>query len=217
MNETEGRIREVALRLFGQKGFQTTSTREIAAEAGLTVAGLYYYVGTKEELLLNIVLDTSETLLHSALRIGAGGESPEQKLALLVLLHVWFHGAHALEASVINSELRSLNGEAHRRALDVRDRYEAVWREVIARGNSAGIFEVQDVKLGAIALIEMGRGVAHWYRAQGDLTLTDICYMHADWALGLLRASRQGQPVRVTDLERVDPQKLYLTGDGETH
>src|SRR5437879_1060019 len=52
LNETEKRIREGALRLFGQKGFQATTTRELAAEAGLTVAGLYYYVGTKEELLL---------------------------------------------------------------------------------------------------------------------------------------------------------------------
>ena len=41
LNETEERIRAAALRLFGQKGFQATSTRELAAEAGLTVAGLY--------------------------------------------------------------------------------------------------------------------------------------------------------------------------------
>ncbi|HVB73064.1 MAG TPA: TetR/AcrR family transcriptional regulator [Ktedonobacteraceae bacterium] len=212
LNETEERIREVALRLFAQKGFPATGTREIASEVGLTVAGLYYYVGTKEELLLNIVLETSGTLLQSALLIGAGDGLPEQKLALLMLLHVWFHGEHALEASVINTELRSLSGEAHARALNLRDRYESVWREVIAQGNAGGIFQVQDVKLGAIALIEMGRGLSHWYHPQGDLTLREICYMHADWALGLVRAARDGKVVRATDLELVDPQGLYLNG-----
>src|SRR5579863_2874732 len=66
LNETEERIRTAALRLFSQKGFQATSTRELAAEAGLTVAGLYYYVGTKEALLFDITRDANEALLHSA-------------------------------------------------------------------------------------------------------------------------------------------------------
>src|SRR5438094_8541750 len=96
LNETEERIRAAALRLFGQKGFQATTTRELAAEAGLTVAGLYYYVGTKEELLLDIMLDANGALLHAARRIGASSEAPERKLALLVQLHLWLHGEHAL-------------------------------------------------------------------------------------------------------------------------
>ncbi|TMB80561.1 MAG: TetR/AcrR family transcriptional regulator [Chloroflexi bacterium] len=132
LNETEERIRTAALRLFAQKGFQATSTRELSAEAGLTVAGLYYYVGTKEALLLAITRDANEALLHSARRIGASDEAPERKLALLVQLHLWFHGEHALESRVINTELRSLSGEALQRALELRDGYEAVWRAILA-------------------------------------------------------------------------------------
>ena len=210
LNETEERIRAAALRLFAQKGFQATSTRELAAEAGLTVAGLYYYVGTKEALLLDITRDANEALLHSARRIGASDEAPERKLALLVQLHLWFHGEHALESRVINTELRSLSGEALQRALELRDGYEAVWRAILAQGNDAGVFEVQDVKLGAMALIEMGRGISHWYRPEGALTLQEICSMHADWALGMVRATRNGKPVRVAAMNLGDPKDLYL-------
>src|SRR6202049_3483960 len=198
LNETGERIRTAALRLFGQKGFQATSTRELAAEAGLTVAGLYYYVGAKE------------ALLHSARRIGASDEAPERKLALLVQLHLWFHGEHALESRVINTELRSLSGEARQRALELRDGYEAVWRAILAQGNDAGIFQVQNVKLGAMALIEMGRGISQWYRPAGALTLQEICSMHADWALGMVRAARNGKPVRVAAMNLSDPKDLYL-------
>jgi AcrR family transcriptional regulator len=209
-NGTEERIRNVALRLFAQQGFQATGIREIASEAGLTVSALYYYVGTKEELLLDILRDTATSMLTSALRIGAATESPEQKLALLTLLHVWFNGEHAQQMQVANTELRSLSGEARQLVLDLRDRYDAVWREVITQGSVKGIFQVQNAKLAAIALIEMCNGVSYWYRPHGDLTLTEICYMHADWALGLVRAMRDAKPVRAANLDLVEPKELYL-------
>ncbi len=210
VNGTEERIREVALRLFARQGFQATGIREIASEAGLTVSALYYYVGTKEELLLDILLNTATSMVTSALRIAAGTELPEQKLALLVLLHVWYNGEHAQQMQVANTELRSLSGEARQRVLDLRDRYDAVWREIVTQGNVMGIFQVQNAKLAAFALIEMCNGVSIWYRPHGELTLAQICYMHADWALGLVRAVRDGKPVRVADLELVDPKELYL-------
>src|SRR6202165_1651934 len=134
LNETEERIRTAALRLFSQKGFQATSTRELAAEAGLTVAGLDYYVGTRGPLRLAITRDAKEALRHSARRIGASDEAPERKLALLVQLHMWFHGEHALESRVVNTELRGLSGGARQRALELRDGYEAVWRAILAQG-----------------------------------------------------------------------------------
>src|SRR5260370_38868255 len=88
MNGTGERIRYAALRLFAQQGFQATGIREIASEVGLTVSALYYYVGTKEELLRDILRDTASSMLTSALQIEEASGLPEQKLALLVLLHV---------------------------------------------------------------------------------------------------------------------------------
>lgn len=212
VNGTEERIREVALRLFARQGFQATGIREIAAEAGFTVSALYYYVGTKEELLLDILLNTATSMVTSALRIEANTEPPEQKLATLVLLHVWYNGEHAQQMQVANTELRSLSGEARQQVIDLRDRYDSIWREIITQGNTNGIFQVQNVKLAAIALIEMCNGVSNWYRPHGELTLTQVCYMHADWALGLVRAKRDGISVRVADLDLIDPKKLYLPG-----
>ena len=214
VNGTEERIRDVALRLFAKQGFQATGIREIAAEAGYTVSALYYYVGTKEELLLDILLNTATSMVASALQIEASMEPPEQKLATLVLLHVWYNGEHAQQMQVANTELRSLSGDARQKVLDLRDRYDAIWREIITRGNMMGIFQVQNVKLAAIALIEMCNGVSNWYRPHGELTLTQVCHMHADWALGLVRAVRDGKALRIADLNLVDPKELYLPDVG---
>ena len=43
-------ILEVAIRLFAQKGFEATSTREIVEAAGVTKPMLYYYYESKEGL-----------------------------------------------------------------------------------------------------------------------------------------------------------------------
>lgn len=47
---TEEKIIEAATKLFIQKGFDGTKTRDIAEEAGLNIASLHYYFRSKEKL-----------------------------------------------------------------------------------------------------------------------------------------------------------------------
>ncbi|MEP6927296.1 MAG: TetR family transcriptional regulator [Ginsengibacter sp.] len=44
-----------AMKLFGQKGFEGTSVREIAKDAGVNLAMISYYFGSKENLFENVV------------------------------------------------------------------------------------------------------------------------------------------------------------------
>jgi AcrR family transcriptional regulator len=50
--QTQRRILEVALRLFGSQGYEETTMREIAAEAGYSPGLTYRYFASKEELVL---------------------------------------------------------------------------------------------------------------------------------------------------------------------
>ncbi|GAA1626830.1 TetR/AcrR family transcriptional regulator [Catellatospora bangladeshensis] len=45
----------VALRLFARDGIQATSLQDIADEAGVTKAGLYYHYKTKDEIVLDVL------------------------------------------------------------------------------------------------------------------------------------------------------------------
>lgn len=209
-NPTEERIREVAIRLFAQKGFQGTSIRDIAGETGLTSSALYYYMGTKEALLLQIMREVTAPLFEAAQKIVASRITPEEKLASLVLLHVWVHGTYPLSTQIAHAEIQHLTGEARQEMLDLRDRYEMLWRGVLRRGNDEGVFQIHKSRLAAIALIEMCSGITRWYRADGELTLHQLCQIHADWALGLVRATRDGSPVRAADLELIDPAAYDL-------
>ncbi|WP_460391823.1 TetR/AcrR family transcriptional regulator [Actinophytocola sediminis] len=67
--DTRETIREVALELFGTRGFDQTSLREIAERVGLTKASLYYHYPSKQALLIAIVsplLDGWRSITHDA-------------------------------------------------------------------------------------------------------------------------------------------------------
>lgn len=48
-------ILSTAMKLFGEKGFEGTSVREIANDAGVNLAMISYYFGSKEKLFENVV------------------------------------------------------------------------------------------------------------------------------------------------------------------
>lgn len=49
-DQTRLRILDAARRCFGDRGYDGTTTREIAEQAGLTTAAIYHYYGSKAEL-----------------------------------------------------------------------------------------------------------------------------------------------------------------------
>ncbi|WP_103941629.1 TetR/AcrR family transcriptional regulator [Thermomonospora echinospora] len=49
--QTRALIVETALRLFRERGYEATTMRAIAKEAGVSVGNAYYYFGSKEELI----------------------------------------------------------------------------------------------------------------------------------------------------------------------
>lgn len=52
---TKSAIRDAAVKLFGDKGFEQTSLREVADAVGITKASLYYHYASKLDLLHAII------------------------------------------------------------------------------------------------------------------------------------------------------------------
>jgi AcrR family transcriptional regulator len=55
--DTRSRLRELALKLFAEQGYEKTSLREIAEHLGVTKAALYYYFKSKEDIVASLVED----------------------------------------------------------------------------------------------------------------------------------------------------------------
>jgi AcrR family transcriptional regulator len=56
MTETRDRLVDAALRLFREDGFQATTMRRIATEAGVSLGNAYYYFASKDDLVDELYL-----------------------------------------------------------------------------------------------------------------------------------------------------------------
>ena len=84
-NEKQLQIIDTAERLFARKGFDGTSVRDIAEEAGINVAMISYYFGSKEKLLEAIFNHRIQsTFLHLENLVNDSKKDPLQKIDTLV-------------------------------------------------------------------------------------------------------------------------------------
>ena len=105
-----GQILEAGRTAFARRGYHQASMREIARAAGLSLAGLYHYVGGKDELLF-LVLDHALDTLIGALDVAvAEARTPELKLLALIRTHLDFGFHHASALKIINRDYDLLSG-----------------------------------------------------------------------------------------------------------
>jgi AcrR family transcriptional regulator len=106
-------ILKAACETIARRGFHQASIRDIARAAGLSLAGLYHYVGGKDELLF-LVLDRSlDRLIATLDQALAEARTPESRLLALIRTHLDFAFQHAAALKVINRD-HDLLGEPQR-------------------------------------------------------------------------------------------------------
>jgi AcrR family transcriptional regulator len=81
---TRQAILEAAERLFRSQGFEQTTTRDLAREAGIAVGTLFNYFPTKEAIVMQLVTDSLETAVARFPKRRRGGASLEEDLFLFV-------------------------------------------------------------------------------------------------------------------------------------
>jgi len=181
-----GKVQQAAVALFAARGFAATGIRELGAAAGINSATLYHYVGSKEDLLVSIMRDCLDELIRSGSEALRGSSEPAIQLAGLISSHVGFTATNQLTARVTDYEMRALS-DANRASMQaLRDEYESLFAQVLERGARVGAFSTEDLTMARLALMEMGTGVAHWFRADGRLRLDEVQQYFVNMACRIL-------------------------------
>lgn len=82
---TEEKIRKAALKLFTQKGYAATRTRDISEEAGINLALLNYYFRSKEKLFEIVMLEILQNFFRGITHIFNDESSTvDQKIQMFV-------------------------------------------------------------------------------------------------------------------------------------
>ncbi len=83
-----------AVHTFAVKGYFATTMRDLSRETGMSLAGMYYYVSGKEELLALIQERTFAEVLAGAEATVQSEADPIQRIKQLIHHHVTFFAGH---------------------------------------------------------------------------------------------------------------------------
>jgi AcrR family transcriptional regulator len=168
--------------------------RDIAADAGIHIATLYFYCSTKEQLLFDVLKESFEQISESLReQIAAAGETYGARLAAAIALHVKLCAEKAFPTTINRVDIQRLTDEHRAEYVSMRDAYERELRDLISSGIAAGEFRPVDPKLTAFAIVGIGHTVGYWYRPDGPLSPEQIGAQYVDLILTSLRAGSEGR------------------------
>ncbi|MFF8512805.1 TetR/AcrR family transcriptional regulator [Streptomyces sp. NPDC015492] len=181
-------IRSAALELFTEQGYRATTMADIGAAVGIRAPSLYKHVDSKQALLAQIMTTTMRNLLDLHRAAISTTHDPAERLRRATEAHVRYHARHRAEAFVGNREIRSLEEPHKGDLLKQRATYEAGFRQLVGAGIAARRFDVTSARLASYAILDLGMGVAVWFRDDGELTEDAVVWEYGELALRIVGA-----------------------------
>jgi AcrR family transcriptional regulator len=163
-------ILSAALALFVDQGYHGTTTRELAAAAGLSVPGVYHHYPSKQAMLVELMRLAMGDLYARSLRAQAdAGDDVARRFDHHVECLVLFHAHRGDLAYVAANEIRALEPAERAEHVARRDRQQRLLDDIVAEGVARSRMVVPDVRDTSRAVVTMCTGVAQWYRLDGPL------------------------------------------------
>jgi AcrR family transcriptional regulator len=197
-------ILETAARLFLERGYRSTSLRELATLLKITKPALYYYFQNKEQILVECYragIASIEGLLEEGrLETGSGLQKVESYLRVYATAIV----SHDFGRCVAMLDDAELSPPARREVRTLKRRIDVSIREYIEDGIADGSIAACNPKLAAFAAAGAINWIGTWYRPEGGLTGEEIAAGFAELLTrGLAKRNSAGNRPGV----RVTPKK----------
>jgi AcrR family transcriptional regulator len=178
-------LREAAA-LFRRQGFERTTVRSIAEAAGLKKGSLYHYITGKQRLLFEILQHALEDSLPALERIAEDPARASERLRAAVRLHILTLARNRDDVACFLEEGRRLGPEYRAAHQATRDRYESLFRRIIADGIETGEFAPTDVRLAGFAILGLVNWVVRWYQPEGRDSAAHIAAVFSTYAVHAL-------------------------------
>jgi AcrR family transcriptional regulator len=118
------RVLEHASRIFCEKGYEGASMRDLSRASGMSLAGLYHYFESKEELLYLIQKHTFTTIIERLRERLEGSSDPEERVRIFIHNHLEYFLANKEAMKVLTHEDDTLkNGHGAEIAAIKREYY----------------------------------------------------------------------------------------------
>jgi AcrR family transcriptional regulator len=182
-------IVRAAAETFYRKGYDATTTQDIAESVGMLKGSLYYYISAKEDLLYEIIDEVHEVWAKNLERNEIMQGDPLTRIWAFVHNNVIGTAMNLVNSAVFFRDFGALTGRRREHILALRDLHDNSLRELIREGQADGLVRKGvDAKLAATGILTMCNSLYHWYRPDGVLTAEAVADAYADMAVASLTA-----------------------------
>lgn len=160
-----------AAAVFCERGYHHATVRDIARATRVSLAGLYYYFSSKEELLYLIQRHAFETLLRSAreaLEPVGPLRDPEERLRTFIRLHLQFFLEHPNEMKVLTHEEEWLEDERRREVRSIKKAYYQLCMDQVEALKRARGLKSLNTRLAVLSLFGMMNWIYTWHNPKVD-------------------------------------------------
>jgi TetR/AcrR family transcriptional regulator, cholesterol catabolism regulator len=202
MSPRRAELVAAATRLFSERGYHGTSMKHLADSLGMLKGSLYAHIGSKEELLYDVVAEGAERFLTRAHAAAGLEATASARLEAFLVGHIETAIEHLDAATVFLNEWRYLSDELRAAVQAKRDIYEGLVRGVVADGISSGEFRSDaDVAMTARLVLSAGNWVYAWYRPDGSLSSTEIGHRYTELIVRGLEPNQTKNPADAGNME----------------
>jgi AcrR family transcriptional regulator len=164
--EARQRIIAAAETLFSVRGFERTSMRDIASEAGMQAASMYYHFPSKDELLWAVWEKGGVELLQTAIDAACSVGDPWSRMEAVCVAHItglldWRKTNQVLFVMPPSQYPSSIRD----RVIALRDEYERVFASVVS---DLPMKDGTDKDLFRLTLIGALSWSLYWFKPGGD-------------------------------------------------
>jgi AcrR family transcriptional regulator len=160
--------------IFAEKGYHSTSIRDISRATRMSLSGLYYYFKSKDELLFLIQDYCFSTVLDDCRKLIAGVDDPISRLKLLIENHLNYFVQNMNEMKVLSHEANSISKDLFRKVNAKKRQYVDLVMNLlgeIARGHEV---KELDIRVATFSLFGMMNWIYNWYDPRKDVDVAGL-------------------------------------------
>jgi AcrR family transcriptional regulator len=165
-----GEILKAAAAVFQERGVARSTLDDVAQRVGLDRASLYYYFGSKDQLVEELLGFAVERNVLTAEEIAVSGGDAQDKLRRAITAMLTSYAEHYPYLYIFVNEYlsgarTSADSEWMQQARDMAHRYDLAIRKIVADGIDQGRFrEITDATTVARAVVGMVNSTSTWFR-----------------------------------------------------
>jgi AcrR family transcriptional regulator len=182
-------IFEATIQLFSERGYSSTSMRDIASAVGLLPGSLYVHISSKEELLADIVETGIDRFMGACKEAIDSEESPAARMRAVIHAHMALIAEDAEHVRVALHQWKYLTGARRAQIMDKRREYEELFKAVVADGVAKGEFSAKlNARIAVLTVIGTLNWTSEWFHADGPESPDQVADEIADVLLSGLSA-----------------------------